>query len=166
MFFPSIHPRLPSSCRNASKSTAMPARVLLSKKPMRATFFACCATAGAQSAKSNAKPSATIFFFDSFFPTPRAFRLTLFDYLIRPFQHADGNRQTDLLRRFEVDDEFELRRLLDGKVRGLRALENLIDVNGRAPEQVWIISAIGHKAVLVDKLLLKINRWKPVFAGK
>jgi hypothetical protein len=44
-FFPSIHPSLLSSCRNASKSSALPEAVLRSRKPMRKIFPACCAWA-------------------------------------------------------------------------------------------------------------------------
>jgi hypothetical protein len=35
--------------------------------------------------------------------------------LIRPHQHIGTNRQADLLRRFEIDDELELLRLLKGQ---------------------------------------------------
>jgi hypothetical protein len=38
--------------------------------------------------------------------------LALFDHLIRPLKHAGRNCQTDLLCRFEINDEFKLRRLL------------------------------------------------------
>src|SRR5215510_12336114 len=39
IFFPSIHPSLPISCRNASKRTAIPEAVLDSRKPMRGTLL-------------------------------------------------------------------------------------------------------------------------------
>ena len=42
-FFPSIQPSLLSSCRNASKRTALPEAVLGSRKPMRRIFSVCCA---------------------------------------------------------------------------------------------------------------------------
>ena len=45
IFFPSIQPSLLSSCRNASKRTALPEAVLASRKPMRKIFPACCALA-------------------------------------------------------------------------------------------------------------------------
>ena len=45
IFFPSIHPSLLSSCRNASTRTALPEAVLASRKPMRKIFPACCALA-------------------------------------------------------------------------------------------------------------------------
>src|SRR4030095_15319440 len=44
MFFPSIHPSLLSSCRNASHRTALPEAVVESMKPMRGFFPACCAS--------------------------------------------------------------------------------------------------------------------------
>ena len=37
----------------------------------------------------------------------------LSDYSIRPRQHIRRNGQTDLLRGFQIDDQLELRRLLD-----------------------------------------------------
>ena len=55
IFFPSIHPSLLSSCRNASTSTAIPEAVLVSRKPMRRIFPVCCASAEPQSAKSIAQ---------------------------------------------------------------------------------------------------------------
>ena len=46
----------------------------------------------------------------------------LLNHLIRPLQHLGRDRQADLLRGFEIDDELELDRLLDGKVGGLGEL--------------------------------------------
>ena len=47
IFFPSIHPSLLSSCRNASTRAALPEAVLTSRKPMRRIFPGCCASATA-----------------------------------------------------------------------------------------------------------------------
>src|SRR5262245_39908119 len=47
ILFPSIHPSLLSSCRNASKRTALPEAVPSSRKPMRKIFPVCCASATA-----------------------------------------------------------------------------------------------------------------------
>ena len=44
IFFPSIHPSLLSSCRNASQKTALPEAVLGSRIPMRKIFPVCCAS--------------------------------------------------------------------------------------------------------------------------
>ena len=50
------------------------------------------------------------------------FTFALFDDFIRPVQHRLRNRQADLLRRFQVDDQLKLHRLLHGKVGGFGAL--------------------------------------------
>jgi hypothetical protein len=63
-----------------------------------------------------------------------------FDHLIRPLEHSVWNRQSDLFRRFEVDDEFKLRGLLHRQVSGLGAFENLVDVTRCAPIQVSVES--------------------------
>ena len=48
-------------------------------------------------------------------------RLRLLDHLIRPCQERRRDRQAEGLRSFEVDDELELRGLLDRKIAGLGA---------------------------------------------
>ena len=68
------------------------------------------------------------------------------NYLIRSRQHIRRNRQADLLRGFEIDDELELRRLLHWQVGGLCTFQNLVDVNGGAPVLVSHVSCIGHQA--------------------
>ena len=55
----------------------------------------------------------------------RASRYSRFDDLIRPRQQRRRDREAEGLGGREVDDEFELRRLLDGKVGGLGALRIL-----------------------------------------
>ena len=42
-----------------------------------------------------------------------------FDHLVRPRQHVGRNRHADLLGRLQINDELELRRLLDREVGGL-----------------------------------------------
>ena len=51
------------------------------------------------------------------------------DYPIRSRQHVRRYRQADLLGGLEIDDQLELRRLLDGKIGGLGAFQNLVHVN-------------------------------------
>ena len=41
------------------------------------------------------------------------------DHFIRSHQHVRRDRQPDLLRRFQTDNELELLRLFDGKIGGL-----------------------------------------------
>ena len=47
---------------------------------------------------------------------------------IRPRHHLRRNREAELLGSFEVDDQLELRRLLDREVAGFRAFEDLVHV--------------------------------------
>ena len=49
-----------------------------------------------------------------------------FDHPIRSGQHIRRNRQADLLRRFQIDDELELLGLLDRQIGGLSALEDSV----------------------------------------
>ena len=58
------------------------------------------------------------------------------DHLIRPLQERRRDRQAERLGGLEVDHQLELRRLLDGQVAGLGALEDLVDVGGGPPVQV------------------------------
>jgi hypothetical protein len=86
------------------------------------------------------------------------------DHPVRPRQHVARNRQADLLRRFQVDHKFELRRLLHREVSGLGTFENLVDISGGAVEQVWEASAIGHKATCVNELSDAVHRREPMLA--
>src|SRR6187551_1435903 len=47
-----------------------------------------------------------------------------------------GNFEAKCVGSFHVDYQFELRWLLDGKIAGLRAFENLVHIDGGTPEQV------------------------------
>jgi hypothetical protein len=58
--------------------------------------------------------------------------VSLLYYLVRPQQQPLRDRQPERLGGLEVDDQFELRRLLDGQVGGLGAFENLVDVDRAA----------------------------------
>ncbi len=49
---------------------------------------------------------------------------SLLDHLIRPPQQRGRDRQAKRFRGLEVDDQLELRRLLDGKVRGFGAVQD------------------------------------------
>src|SRR5262252_10945840 len=60
----------------------------------------------------------------------------LLDQLIRPLQHRRRERQAEGLGGLEVDDELELRGLLDRQVGGLGPLEDLVHIDRGAAEQV------------------------------
>src|SRR5262249_15453127 len=74
-------------------------------------------------------------------PAPDAARApaadwALLDHLIRPGQQRRWDGQPERLRGLEVDDQFELRGLLDGEVAWFGALENPVHVEGGAPGQL------------------------------
>ena len=69
-FFPSIHPSLLNSSRNASMRTALPEAVLLSRKPMRKTFPVCCA-------ETQAPPKASV---KAIAKIPAHFRFWILDF--------------------------------------------------------------------------------------
>jgi len=54
-------------------------------------------------------------------------RPDLLDYLVRAKQQRLRNRQPERLRGLKVDHELESRRLLNGKVGGLGALQDSVD---------------------------------------
>src|SRR6266480_3325036 len=64
----------------------------------------------------------------------RAVTLRLLDYLVRAEQYVLRNVDSERLRGLEVDHQLELGRLLDGKIRGPGALQNLVDVLRRVVE--------------------------------
>ena len=60
---------------------------------------------------------------------------------IRPLQQRRRDRQAEGLGGLEVDDQLELRRLLDGQVGGLGAFQDLVHVERGAPEEIGECSA-------------------------
>src|SRR5262245_55828145 len=78
-------------------------------------------------------------------------RLSL-DHLICPIQHRLWNRQTDLLRRFEIYHQLELRRLLYRQVRRLGSLQDSVHEICDAPVAVRQIGAIVHEKAGVNSV--------------
>src|SRR6266481_5492443 len=74
------------------------------------------------------------------------------DHGVRPPKYRLRDRQAEGLGGLEVDDQLELRRLLDGQVRGVGAFEDLVDVGRGAAIQISIVRSIGHKAPGIDIL--------------
>ena len=62
-------------------------------------------------------------------PLLSTFILLILITLVRSRQDVGRNRQADLLGGFEIDHQLELRRLLDGKVGGLGAFQDFVDVS-------------------------------------
>src|SRR5262249_17782123 len=87
----------------------------------------------------------------------------LLNDLVRPRQHRGRDREAEGLRRLEVDDELELGGLLDGEVGRLGALEESVDVAGRAAMQVGKVRPIGHQPAAVDSFLDLVHRGQSSF---
>ncbi len=97
----------------------------------------------------------------------RAIRLTLYrsrltNDTIRSRQHVRWNGQADLLGGFEVDEQFEFRRLLDGDVGGLCALENLVDHPCGASVGFDRVGCVRHQATAVSKIPPSTYRRQPI----
>ena len=60
----------------------------------------------------------------------------LLDDLIGGHLHDQRYREAERLRRFKIDDEFDLGRLHHGKLGGPLTLEDVIDIEGRLAELV------------------------------
>src|SRR5262245_64411718 len=98
---------------------------------MRKIFPVCCASTAPLSAKSMALSATTMIFLIMFFPAP----LFSLDHLIRSRQHVRWDCQTDLLRRVQINDEFEFGRLLHREIGGLGALKDFVNVCSRTSVQ-------------------------------
>src|SRR5215831_6674869 len=85
------------------------------------------------------------------------------DHPIRSRQHVGWDREADLLCRFQVDDEFELCRLLHGKVRWLSSFEYLVHISRGASGQVGNAHGVGHKPTVFHIHLQVVYRGEPAF---
>src|SRR5262245_33832161 len=160
MFFPSIHPSLSSSCRNASRRTALPEAVLASRKPMRETFPVCCASASETFTRKRVTSSQRVILFFTFFFSPRASRLLplSFDQPIRPGEHLRWNRQTDLLSRFEIYHQLKLRGLLHRKFGRLRSLQDSVHEISDPPVAVRVVRPVVHKPTVIYSFFVGVKR--------
>src|SRR5439155_5461463 len=86
------------------------------------------------------------------------------DYFVRPRQHVGRDRQADLFRRFQIDNELKLRRLFHRKVGGLGSLQDFVHVGGGTAEQVGKVRAVGHKASSLYKFWKGVYRRKPALS--
>src|SRR5215475_4514886 len=107
-----------------------------------------------------------ILFFISFSLSPATRHSTLATppfslyHPVRPVQQRLRNRHADLFRRFEIDHQLELRRLFEGNVSRLGALENFIDEDRSAAKWFTAVCAVGHQAAVVGPIQLGVNGWE------
>src|SRR5437867_3188637 len=103
---------------------------------------------------SPAKPSAALR------SRPR-WSSTLLDHVVRPHQDRLRDRQAEGLRGLQIYHELEFRRLLDGEVGRLRALEDLVHVGGGAPEEIGKAHTVGHEPPGLHELALWMHYRQP-----
>src|SRR5262245_1836214 len=82
---------------------------------------------------------------------------TSLDHLICPLQKRLGDRQPKGLGGLEVDDQLARRRLLDGQVGGLSALEDLAHERSAPPTMLTEVHPIGHQPACLGLLLQAEN---------
>ena len=75
---------------------------------------------------------------------------SLFDHLVRADERGRWHVEAERLGGLEVDHQLALGRHLHRKVGRLLALEDAIDIVGRAPEVVDLIRPIGDQAAAGD----------------
>jgi hypothetical protein len=91
------------------------------------------------------------------------------DHPVRSRQYVRRDRENDLLRRLQIDDEFELRRLLDGKLGRVDSLQDSVHVICDAPVAVrarqtgdrllffWVRGRPRGRKVLLSPNLLAVS---------
>ena len=84
-------------------------------------------------------------------------RLSL-DEFVGPDENGLGNREPKRLRGLEIDDQVELGGLLDGKIRRLRAFQNLVHIPCGPSHELDKARAVGHEATTFWKFSVKGNR--------
>ena len=85
------------------------------------------------------------------------------NHLIRPRQHIWRNRETNLLRRYQIDNEFKLRWLFHREIGWLRTFENLVYISGSAPVQVENVCPVGHEPTTFHEQCVVVHRRESIF---
>src|SRR6266850_932780 len=68
------------------------------------------------------------------------------DHSIGPQQDRRGDGKPKCLRRFQVDDELERRRLLDGQIRGPGSIEDLVHQTRRLAPELGVGRRVGGQS--------------------
>src|SRR5215475_676223 len=83
------------------------------------------------------------------------------DDFIRPLQQRRRDREPQRLRGLEVDQQLELRWLLDREVGGLGTLEDLVHVGCGAAEVIGEGWSVGHQTAALRPLTIREETWQP-----
>src|SRR5262245_15383706 len=88
------------------------------------------------------------------------------DHRVGAGENYRRNDQSDRRGSPEVDNQFELGRLLDWKVGRFRPLEDLVDVSRNVSPCLPNIGAVRHQITIDCKILPSRHRWDPLLDGK
>ena len=75
-------------------------------------------------------------------------KTSLFDHLVGASKYRLRNGEAQCFGSLEIDYKLVLRGRLHREIAGLLALENAIDIAGRAPELVGKIWSVGDQATI------------------
>src|SRR5262249_26628062 len=89
----------------------------------------------------------------------------LLDHLVGAGKHRCRHFEAERLGGLEIEHSFVLGRRLNRQVGRLLALEDTIDVVGRAPERVGCIRSIGNQAAASGVVVVRVDRGQSV-AGR
>src|SRR5882724_12390632 len=81
-----------------------------------------------------------------------------FEHRVGAQQDRLGNRHAEGLGSFHTDHQFEPGWLLDGKLCGLGAVEQLVDVHRRLTKHLGEARSVRHQATRVDELTRSCHR--------
>src|SRR5215468_8387233 len=87
------------------------------------------------------------------------------DEVIRAQPDGLGNREAQRPGRFQVDGQLVVGRLLERQLRRRSALENLVDIGGRAPKVLDDGSTVAHQAAGVHVLSDDVGRRQAMLEG-
>jgi hypothetical protein len=71
-------------------------------------------------------------------------------YVISCHPDVSGSPQEGMMQRLQVDDKLELGRKLNGKIGGVRAPDDLVDVIGCATIRISNARAVTNHSSLID----------------
>src|SRR5947208_12866065 len=91
---------------------------------------------------------------------------TSLDHFVRLQDQLLRNGQPDRLRGLEIDYELDLRRLLDGQVPGLRALEDLVYVGGCPIIMFRVVLSVTHQSAGLHEGGAPEHRGQALLRGK
>src|SRR3974390_1247539 len=154
---------LPSSESNLS-APAMSNLSWLNPTPHATAVYASCSALLPPHATLASRRPATAL------PGPDSHRLIapalagafLLDHLVGGHEQTRRHGQAERLRRFEVDDRFELGRRLHRKIGRFVAAQDAVDIGRPLPIHVDVVGPVGHETTGGDEQTLPVDRRQTV----